>query len=173
MSIPVNPMRAVKPEGIDTYLYLKTKRAGIVKGESQTPDHVDEIEVRSWRWGVASSSAIGHTVATSRRSYTALTVVKSIDIASTPLMAALATNDEVTEARLSVRRSGGDQEVYYSIVLKNARVAGVDQEVDNEGFPSETITLMFQKIEVEYRPQKTTGLRGGSYTFNDELTSNG
>jgi type VI secretion system secreted protein Hcp len=165
------PLQTAQPgQGIDTYLYVKTKRVGVIKGESQTPDHVDEIEVRSWRWGIAASSAIGHAVGTSRRSYTALSVVKSIDIASTALMAALATNDEVTECKLGVRRAGGEQEIYYTIVLKGARVAAIEQDVDPGGQATETVQFRFTKVDVEYRPQKTTGLRGGSYSFSDTLS---
>lgn len=173
MPTMMDPMTvAAAGETADVYLYVKTKRAGVVKGESQTPNHVDEIVLHGWRWGVSASSAIGHTVATSRRSYTGLTVHKRIDQATTPLLAALATNDEVTEARLSMRRAGGEQEIFFTIVLKGARVSAVEHDIDGTGQVKETVTLMFTKVEVEYRPQKTTGLRGGSMTFSDELTTN-
>ena len=157
-------------DGADMFLYLKTKRAGVVKGESQTPDFLDQIVLRGWRWGVNASSAIGHTVATSRRSYSGLTVTKGIDLATTPLLSALATNDEVTEARLSMRRAGGEQDLFFTIALKGARVGAIDHEVGGDGQTTETVTLQFTKVEVEYRPQKTTGLRGVSMTFSDELS---
>ena len=154
----------------DAFLFLKTRRAGVIKGESQVPDHLDEIALRGWRWGVSASSAIGHSQRTSRRSYTALTVVKGIDLATTPLLSALATNDEVTEARLSMRRAGGEQELFFSIVLKQARISGVEHDVDSGGLTTETVTLNFVRVDVEYRPQNRTGLRGGSMTFSDDLS---
>lgn len=156
--------------GADAFLFLKTKRAGIVKGESPVPDHADEIQVQAWRWGVSASSAIGHQVATSRRSYTALTIQKSIDSATTALLAALATNDEVVEAKLSMRRAGGEQDTYFTILLKGARVSGLEHGFDSSGGTVETVTINFLKVEVEYRPQKSTGLRGGTMTFTDDLT---
>ena len=91
----------------DIYLSVQTKRAGKVAGEAFAVGHVDEIRLRGWNWGMAASSAIGSTQATGRRSYKALTVVKAIDAATTPLMSALATNDEVKEVRLSMRKAGG------------------------------------------------------------------
>jgi type VI secretion system secreted protein Hcp len=157
-------------EGADAFLYVKAKRAGVIKGESQATGYVGQIDVRGWHWGASAASAIGHTVATSRRSYTGLTVVKKIDLATTPLMSALATNDEVTEAKLSLRRAGGDQELYFTITLKSARVTAVEHHFDSAGDTTESVTFVFTKVEVEYTPQKSTGQRGGSTTFTDELT---
>lgn len=155
--------------GADIYLYVKAKRAGIVKGEAQVPGHMDEIVLSGWNWGVSSSSAIGHTVATSRRSYTGLTVRKLVDLATTPLMSALATNDEITELRLSMRRAGGEQEDFFTIKLSKARVSSVQHDTNASGDAVETVTFLFTKVEAEYRPQKTTGLRGGSMTFSDDI----
>ncbi len=156
--------------GADVSLFVKTKRAGVVKGEGKSANHIDEIVLHGWRWGVEASSGLGHSVATSRRSYSGLTVYKRIDLATTPLLSALATNDEVTEARLTMRRAGGDQEVFFTITLKGARVSSVQHETDGDGQTNEVLTLMFTKVDVEYRPQKSTGLRAGSMTFSDELS---
>jgi hypothetical protein len=34
------------------------------------------------------------------------------------------------------------------------------------------VAIAFTKVEVEYKPQKGTGLRSGSTTFTDELVNN-
>ena len=83
----------------DVYLHVQTKRAGKIKGEATMTGHEDDIVVSSWQWGLSASSAIGSTQATGRRSYTALTVQKSIDTSTTALMSALATNDLVKDMR--------------------------------------------------------------------------
>ncbi len=174
MPIHRNPgAGATSGEGANVTLFLKTKRAGVVKGESQVDHHVDEITLHGWRWGLEAGSALGHSVITSRRSYTGLTIFKRIDLATTPLMSALATNDEVTEARLTMRRAGGDQEIFYTITLKGARVDSVVHDFDSGGQTNEVVTFMFTKVDIEYRPQKSSGLRGGSMTFNDELSPAG
>jgi type VI secretion system secreted protein Hcp len=106
----------------------------------------------------------------SRRSYSALTVIKSIDLATTGLMSALATNDEIKEAKLSMRKAGGEQEVYFVIKLESARISGVDHVALADGSTEETVQIVFNKVEVEYRTQKAAGIRGGSAMFSDELT---
>ncbi|HEY6514257.1 MAG TPA: type VI secretion system tube protein TssD [Burkholderiaceae bacterium] len=155
--------------GSDIFLHVQTKRAGKVKGEAVSPGHEDDIAIRAWHWGVTANSAIGSTQATARRSYRGLTVVKLIDSATTALMAALATNDEVKEAKLTMRKPGSEQVDYFLVTLNNARVSTIEHATDAEGNTLETVTLVFTKVEVEYRPQKSTGGRGGSFTFQDEV----
>lgn len=160
------------PQGADLFLHVQTRRAGKVKGEASSEGHVDDIELVGWQWGLSASSALGSTQATTRRSYSALTVVKRVDQASTALMAALATNDEVKEARLTMRRAGGTQEDFYTIKLQGARITSVQQGAEPDGETRETVSIAFTKVDVEYRPQRATGLRAGSTSFSDELPQN-
>ena len=117
----------------DGFLSVQAKRAGKIKGESAVPGHEDEIVVSSWRWGVQASSNLGATAATARRSYSGLTVVKSIDSASTALLAALATNDEIKEAVLTMRKAGGEAVDYFFIKLQEARVTQVEHTSHERG----------------------------------------
>lgn len=165
---PLMPSRASS----EVFLDVSTKRAGKIKGESTTPGHTDDILVKTWQWGLSASSAIGHTQATSRRSYTALTIQKAIDMSTTALMSALAQNDLVKEAKLTMRKAGGTQEDYFTIKLRDARITGVAHATGLDGETFETLTINFTKVDVEYKPQKASGIKGGSFTFTDELTSN-
>ncbi len=153
----------------DIFLHLQAKRAGKLKGEAQSPGHVDDIEVRSWRWAVSGSSAIGSVQALARRSYSGLTVVKGIDAASTPILSALATNDEIKEAKLTMRKAGDGQVDYFTVTLKGARIANVEHNVDAAGEAVEVLTLVFTKVEVEYRAQQSAGSRGAAFVFTDEI----
>ena len=153
----------------DTFLSVQAKRAGKIKGESAVPGHEDEITVSSWRWGVQASSSLGTTAATARRSYSGLVVVKSIDSASTALLAALATNDEIKQAVLTMRKAGGEAVDYFFIKLEEARVTQVEQTSNEHGDTSEEVTFAFRKVEVEYRRQAGSGRRGASHVFTDEI----
>jgi type VI secretion system secreted protein Hcp len=155
----------------DTFLHVQTKRAGKIKGEATTDGHVDDIEVRSWTWGVAASSAIGSTAATGRRQYKHLVVVKRIDSASTALLSALATNDEVKEATLTLRKAGGDALDYYKMKLAAARIVSIDVSVDEHATPVETVGIAYTKIDVEYKRQQSAGIPGASTSFSDEVLS--
>jgi type VI secretion system secreted protein Hcp len=170
MAIVMKELSAAVAGKGDMFLHVQAKRAGKIKGEALQPGFENDILVRGWNWGVSATSALGHTQALSRRSYSALTVTKSIDLATVGLMAALATNDEIKEARLSMRKAGGEQEVYFVIRLEGARIAGVDHVAMPDGTADETVQIVFNKVEVEYRTQKSAGIRGGSATFSDELS---
>lgn len=164
-------MAAIAPAstGADVYLHVQTKRAGKVKGEATSAGHEDDIVLKGWTWGVSSTSALGSTQATGRRAYRGLTVIKQIDAATTALMSALATNDEVKEAKLTMRKAGAGQVDYFLITLEKARITSVDHVTDAAGNTVETVTLQFNKVAVEYRPQQSTGSRGASMTFEDEI----
>jgi type VI secretion system secreted protein Hcp len=155
--------------GADIFLSLKTKRAGTIKGESAAVDHQDAIVVDSWSWGLAASSAIGATQATARRSFKHLTVCKRVDCATTALMSVLTTNDEVKEAKLSMRKAGGSQIDYFSITLSSARVVAVDLDCDATGMAVERVSFAFNKVQVDYTVQQGSGLRGASSSFQDEI----
>ncbi len=168
-------MATTKPAGIasdaDMFLHVQAKRAGKIKGEATTEGHVDDIEVRSWSWGVSSAAAIGSTQATSKRQYKHLTIVKGIDSASTSLLAALATNDEIKEATLTLRKAGGDALDYYVMTLGQARIVAIDIGVDEQARTTETVALAYTRIEIEYKRQQATGISGASSSFSDEVMS--
>lgn len=156
------------PAGSDIFLRVQTKRAGKIKGEATAPDHENDIIVSSWNWGLSAGSAIGSGKATARRTYKHLTIFKGIDAASTSLMSALATNDEVKEAKLAMRRAGEEQVDFFIITLGGARVTAVDITVDDHGAALEKVELAFTKVEVEYRKQEGSGQSGASTTFMDD-----
>jgi len=153
----------------DIFLHVKTRRAGKIKGEAKAPDHADDIVVSAWNWGLSAGSALGSGQATARRSYKHLSIVKAIDSASTGLMSALASNDEVKEARLAMRKAGEEQADYFAIVLGGARVAAIDIDVDDDGTPVERVQFSFTKVDVEYRRQEGSGQAGASSLFSDEV----
>lgn len=171
MSAPLNEVASSAGAGIraDIFLHVQTKRAGKVKGEASTEGHADDIELRGWSWGAQAGSAIGSTAATARRSYKQLVVMKGVDSASTGLLKALATNDEVVEATLCMRKAGGEALDYYRMTLAGARVVNLDVEVDAHGWPVEKVVFAFTKIDIEYKRQQGTGISGGAFTFSDEV----
>jgi type VI secretion system secreted protein Hcp len=153
----------------DIFLLVQTKRGGKIKGEAAAAGHEEEIVVSSWRWGAQASSGLGASNQTARRSYSGLTVTKSIDSASTSLLSALATNDEVKEAVLTMRKSGGEKVDFFFVKLREARVTQVEHASDDQGGTRETVTFAFRKVEVEYRRQQQSGSKGASSVFTDEI----
>jgi len=157
--------------GADAYLSVRTKRAGELKGEVSAKGHENSIDVHGFEFGVAASSAIGSGQATARRQYKHLVVMKRLDSSSTSLMSALATNDEIKELKLSLRKPGLGQEDFFTITLSGARVVGLDIDFDAGGETVERASFAFTKIDVEYRVQGANGILGAASTFTDELLS--
>ena len=163
-------VRATGGESVaDIFLHVVTKRAGTIKGEGTTEGHTGDITVHTWAWGVAANTAIGSTQATARRSYRNLVLTKGVDSASTGLLSALVTNDEVKEATLTMRKAGGEALDYFRMTLSGARIVNVDLEVPPSGLAVERVTIAFTKVEIEYKPQGVAGLGAGSTTFDDEV----
>lgn len=164
----VNPPASA---GADAYLSVRTKRAGELKGEASAKGHENAIEVHGFQFGVAASTAIGSGQATARRQYKHLVVVKKLDSSSTSLLSALATNDEVKELKLALRKHGGGPEDFFTITLTGARVVGLDLDFDASGETVERASFAFTKIDVNYRVQGSGGGLGAASTFSDELLS--
>jgi type VI secretion system secreted protein Hcp len=164
-------LNPVPVAGADAYLSVRTKRAGELKGEVSAKGHENSIEVHGFEFGVAASSAIGSGQATARRQYKHLVVMKRLDSSSTSLLSALATNDEVKELKLALRKPGDGQEDFFTITLAGARVVGVDLDFDAGGDAVERASFAFTKIDVEYRVQGANGILGAASTFTDELLS--
>ena len=153
----------------DTYVHLQTRRAGKLKGECIAPGHEDDIAVRGWSWGVSAQTAMGSVQATARRSYRELSFVKGADTASTGLLSALATNDEVKELKLTMRKAGEGQQDFLRLTLKGARSTSVVLDTGSDGDVSESVTVAFTKVELEYLPQQRSCQRGASHVFTDEV----
>src|SRR5262249_32845245 len=127
------PTNDTRPSGgggaSDIFLALQAKRAGKIKGESTVQDHTDDIVVRSWHWAVSGNQAVNSAQAFARRSYSGLTITKSIDSATTALLSALATNDEIKEAVMTMRKGGGEQVDYFVATLNGGRIANIEHTV--------------------------------------------
>ncbi len=153
----------------DVFLHVVTRRAGKIKGESTTGGHIDDIAVNTWGWGVTANAAIGSVQSTARRAYRHLVLTKGIDSASTGLLSALVSNDEVKEATLTMRKAGGEALDYFRMLLSNARIVNVDIEVFPGGLAIEHVTIAFTKVEIEYKRQEQAGLGAAGSTFSDEI----
>jgi type VI secretion system secreted protein Hcp len=169
MTVPV----AAAARNADMYLAVRSARAGDIQGESAAVDHVDEIVVHGWYWGMTQQVAAAlpgggggsARQAGNRRSLKPFTVYKRLDKATTSLMAVLGNNDSVRSAVLSMRKAGEGQQDYFKVKLTDGRVIDLEYTADADGNVVERVTLAFAEIEFEYRPQTGTGQRGGASVF--------
>lgn len=171
MPVSIKEITAGISSAADLFLSLQFARVGKVKGEANTEGHVDDVELTSWHWGAQASSALGSVAATARRQYRPLVVTKGIDSASVGLLSALAKNDEITEAKLTMRKAGGEALDYYTLKIAGGRVSDISYDVDHSGRPVEKVTFNFARFEVEYKRQQGSGAGSGGMAFDDEVAA--
>jgi type VI secretion system secreted protein Hcp len=154
------------------FLSVKGAKSGVIKGESQDELHSKEIDVVSWSWGMQAKPALGGGVATGKAIVHELKVVKRVDSASTPLMAALRSNEMITKAVLTQRKAGKTQLEFLKVTIEQGRVTSLTIEAgDREGSPDlfEHLSFSFNKITVEYVPQGKDGQATGSMLYSDQF----
>lgn len=162
----------------DMFLKIEGARMGPIKGEAQDALHEGEIDVHSWSWGMqgnasATATAGGRSSGASQVSVSELHVSKSFDRASTGLLIALRSNEQIKRAVLTARKAGGPTAVEYLVMtLENARIRSVELSGSGGGDDPvrEQVAISFQKITVEYRGQESTGLGNAVSRFETELT---
>jgi len=160
---------SVAGPGGDIFLNAQAKTSGKLKGECVEPGHEGDIQLIRWSWGMQQSSALGSTAATGRRAFRQLVVEKHADTATTGLLNTMRTNDEIKSAEIVMRRSGGEQYDYLKLKIEKGRIASIDIDTDPAGRVVEKICFVFRKVEVNYMLQQTTGHKGASSSYVDEM----
>ena len=77
--------------------------------------------------------------------------------------------DRVKDARLTMRKSGGDPLDYFTIKLAGARIQQVSHEVSATGEALERVDIVFTKVDVEYKQQSSAGGLVNNVSFADEI----
>jgi type VI secretion system secreted protein Hcp len=144
----------------------------VIKGEAQDDSHKNEIDVLSWSWGMQAKVSLGGGLATGKATVQELKIVKKIDSATTPLMSALRTNEQIQKAVLTVRKAGKSQLEFFKITIENGRVishnvTGGDEQGGHGVL--ERVSFSFNKISVQYTPQGKDGAGLGSMEYTDQF----
>jgi len=146
-------------------------KLGDIKGESIDDKHKDEIEVFSFSWGVTNSvgAGSGGGGGAGKATFKEFSIVHSIDKASPSLLAACATGVHLKEATITQRKAGKGHQDFLIFKMNDVIITGV---AEVSGAPdSETVTLTFAKIDVEYKPQKADGSLDAGIHFKYDLAA--
>jgi type VI secretion system secreted protein Hcp len=140
-----------------------------IKGESLDDKHKDEIEVLSWSWGVTNPvSLAGSGAALGRAHFHDLSFTHKIDKASPVLMQACATGVHLKEATITHRKAGKGQQEFLVIKMNDVIITAL-ADADSGDTSTETVSLAFAKINVEYKPQKADGSLDAGIHFKYDL----
>ena len=144
-------------------------KLGDIKGESLDSKHKDEIEVLSWSWGVTNPvSLAGSGAALGRAHFHDLSFTHKIDKASPKLMQACATGVHLKEATITHRKAGKGQQEFLVIKMNDVIITAL-ADADSSESSTETVSLAFAKINVEYKPQKADGSLDAGIHFKYDL----
>ena len=136
-----------------------------IKGDSQDDKHKDEIEVLAWSWGASQSGTmhIGTGGGAGRVAVQNMTITKYQDKATPNLWKLCCNGKHADEAKLTLRKAGGDSPVEYLVItLKEVLIADVATSgTKGDDQPTEQVTLNFGEFKMEYTPQDEKGAAGG------------
>jgi type VI secretion system secreted protein Hcp len=150
-------------------------KLGDIKGESQDDKHKDEVEVLSFSWGVtnpAPHGGGGGGGAAGRATFSDLSIVHNIDKATPQLLRACATGAHLQDATITQRKAGKGQQEYLIIKMNDVIVTGVTDTSATGQQGSETVTLTFAKVDLEYKPQKLDGSLDAGVRFKYDIKAN-
>lgn len=146
-----------------------------IKGESADAKHKGAIEVDSFSWGVTqSSSATAAGQGAGKVVFQDITFTSRLGAASPQLFLSCATGQHIKKAILTVRKAGGDQQEYYKVTLEDVLVSSLQQSAadDESGEPTDTFSLDFARIELEYTPQREDGSTDAPVKAGYDLKAN-
>ena len=149
-------------------------KLGDIKGESQDSKHKDEVEVLSWSWGVhneAGSSVGGSGAGSGKASFSDFNFMHHVDKASPNLLRACATGEHLKEATITHRKSGKGQLEFLVIKMNDVIITGVSHTRDVNQ-TSESVSIAFAKVDLEYRPQKSDGSLDAGIHFKYDIAGN-
>jgi type VI secretion system secreted protein Hcp len=146
-------------------------KIGDIKGESLDDKHKDEIEVLSYSWGVTSTVSVttGGGGGAGKATFKDLSIVHKIDKATPVLLLACATGEHIKEATITHRRAGKSQQEFLIVKMNDVIITGVAHSGDTAAPGSESVTLAFAKVDLEYRPQKADGTLDAGIHFKYDL----
>jgi len=146
-----------------------------IEGESKDTKHKGSIEISGWSWGASQTgtSASGGGAGAGKVAMQDAHFSMSVSKASPKLMVACAGGDHIKQAVLTCRKAGKDQQEYIKYTFSDVLVSSFQTGGTSGGpTPTETFTLNFSKIEVEYKEQQAAGTLSGTIKAGWDLKQN-
>lgn len=135
-----------------------------ILGESTDIKHVGEIKIGSFVWGVNLGTLMRCDKAPQTAIFSGVTFVKPLDKASPKLAEAAASGRHLPVAMLTARKVGSDQQEYLKVTFTDVVVAGYSTSAGG-ALPQDTFNLSFNRIHMQYFPQKPDGSLDAAVTF--------
>ena len=142
-----------------------------IKGESIDDKHKEAIDVVSWSWGLSNEGTFhsGSGGGAGKANFQDISITKQVDKSSADLMYACASGKHIAKAQLFVRKAGEKPLEYLIFTLEEILVSSMlTGSAQGQERASESLTLNFAKVKMEYKIQDKSGSGkdGGTFTWN-------
>ena len=88
------------------------------------------------------------------------------------LLQACATGEHLKEATITHRKAGKGQQEFLIVKMNDVIITGVVQGAAGSEAGSETVSLVFAKVDFEYKPQKADGSLDAGIHFKFDIKAN-
>jgi type VI secretion system secreted protein Hcp len=145
-----------------------------IEGESEDQKNKNELQLDGWSWSEhnSGSSPTGGGAGSGKVSMQDFQFSIKHGKASPKLMLACATGQHIPDAQLTCRKAGGEQEVFLKIKFTDVFISSYAMGGHGGGDVLDQITFNFTKIELETKPQLSTGKLGAAVNAGYDLKKN-
>src|SRR5579872_328938 len=148
---------------VDMFLTIFTSGTATLDGESKDANHQNAIDILSYEFGADNPVNIGSATGgagAGKVKFNEFTITKLVDKSSPTLFKDEATGTHFEKVVLTVRKAGGTQD-YLTITMGTVFVSHYSHG-SSGGIPTETISFEVGTIQMNYKPQTSTGTLGTS-----------
>lgn len=146
-----------------------------IEGESNDSAHKNEIDVLNWSWSMSQDSIMhtGSGGGSGKATVADLSFEHYLDRASPNLMKFCLTGKHIAEAKLTLRKAGGNPLEYLKLTMTDVVITKVQPSGANtdQGI-IEQVHLSFAKVKQEYTVQNQQGGSGGAVTAGFDIKLN-
>jgi len=146
-----------------------------IEGESKDAKNKGSIDIASFSWGAVQTGTSGHGggAGAGKVAMQDAHFSMSVSKASPKLMLACANGDHIKQAVLTCRKAGTDQQEYLKYTFSDVLVSSFQTNgASGGGTPTESLSLNFSKIEIEYKEQQHDGTLGGRIKTGWDVKAN-
>jgi type VI secretion system secreted protein Hcp len=147
-----------------------------IDGESLDSDHKNEIEVINWNWHIHQEANMhtGSGGGAGKASVDDLEFEHYVDRSSPNLMKYCLTGKHIDEAKLTIRKAGGNPLEYLKLTMNDVVVTRVQPYGTEEDSIRirEKVSLSFARVKQEYTVQNAQGGSGGAVTAGFDIQKN-
>jgi type VI secretion system secreted protein Hcp len=147
-----------------------------ISGDSADAKHKGEIDVLSFSFGetqAAAADGAGRSRAAGRVAMSDFSFVATTSSASPVLFLHCAEGRHIKQGTLTVRRSGEGSQEHLKIKLQDVLVSAYSMAGEaSEGDPSDTFSLKFRRIAIDYQSQRPDGSLGAPVHGEWDLAAN-